>query len=68
MTSVRSIIPWLLGALLSILAGILSWNAWKEWKHAAEVVAHDLQGHILVWLLVLAVLALGAFAIYVIVR
>ncbi len=68
MIYVRPIIPWLLGALLSILAGILSWNVWKGWKHAAEIVAHDLQWSLLVSLLVLAILALGAFAIYVIVR
>ncbi len=68
MTSVRSIIPWLFGALLSILAGILGWNAWKGWKHAAEIVVHDLQGNLLVWLLVFAMFALGIFIIYVIVR
>ena len=68
MTSVRSIIPWLFGALLSILAGILGWNAWKGWKHAAEIVVHDLQGNLLVWLLVFALFALGIFIIYVIVR
>ncbi len=68
MTSVRSIIPWLFGALLSILAGMLGWNAWKGWKHAAEIVVHDLQGNMLVWLLVFAMFALGIFIIYVIVR
>ncbi len=68
MTSVRSIIPWLFGALLSILAGILGWNAWNGWKHAAEIVVHDLQGNLLVWLLVFALFALGIFIIYVIVR
>ncbi len=68
MTSVRPFIPWLFGALLSILAGILGWNAWKGWKHTAELVAHDLQWQVLVWLLILAVLALGIFIIYVIVR
>ncbi len=68
MTSVRSIIPWLLGTLLSILAGILGWNAWKGWKHAAEIVVHDLQGNMLVWLLVFAMFALGIFVIYVIAR
>ncbi len=68
MTSVRSIIPWLFGALLSILAGMLGWNAWKGWKHAAEIVVHDLQGNLLVWLLVFAMFALGIFVIYVIAR
>ncbi len=68
MISVRSIIPWLFGALLSILAGMLGWNAWKGWKHAAEIVVHDLQGNMLVWLLVFALFALGIFIIYVIVR
>ncbi len=68
MAFVRSFIPWLFGALLSILAGILGWNVWKGWKHAAEIVARDLQGKMLVWLLILATLALGIFIIYVIAR
>ncbi len=68
MTFVRSIIPWLLVTLLSVLTGILSWNIWKGWKHTAEVVAHDLQWNVLVWLLIVAVLALGIFIIYVLAR
>ena len=68
MTSVRLIIPWLLGALLSILVGILSWSTWRSWKDAVENVAHDLQWNILVWLLALALFALGGFIIYVIAR
>ncbi len=68
MISVRSIIPGLLGALLSILVGILSWSTWKGWRHTSENVAHDLQESTLAWLLALAAIAVGIFVIYVMAR
>ena len=68
MISVRSIIPWLLSALLGILVGILSWSTWRGWRDAAENVAHDLQGGTLVWLLALAAVTGGIFVIYVMAR
>ena len=68
MISIRSLIPWLLGALLGILVGILSWSTWRGGRHAAENVAHDLQWRTLVWLLALAAVTGGIFVIYVIAR
>ena len=67
-TSVRSIIPWLLGVLLSILVGILSWSSWRGWRQAAENEAHDLQWNTLVWLLALAAITVGVFVIYLMAR
>ncbi len=68
MISVRSIIPWLFGALLSILVGILSWSTWRGWKQMSENVAHDLQWSTLVWLLALAAITAGIFIIYAMAR
>ncbi len=68
MTSVRSIIPWLLGALLSMLVGILSWSTWRGWRDAAKNVVPDLQWRTLIWLLALAAVAVGIFVIYVMAR
>ncbi len=68
MTFVRSFIPWLLGALLSILVGILSWSTWRGWRDVAGNVAHDLQWRTLVWLLALAAITVGIFVIYVMAR
>ncbi len=68
MASVRSIIPWLLGVLLSTLVGILSWSTWRGWRQASENVAHDLQWSTLVWLLALAAITTGVFLIYVMAR
>jgi hypothetical protein len=68
MIAVRSIIPWLLGALLGILVGILSWSTWRGWRHAPENAAHDLQWSTFVWLLALAAVTGGIFVIYVMAR
>lgn len=68
MSSIRSIIPWLLGALLGILAGILGWSTWRGWRHVSENAAHDLQRSTFVWLLALAAVTGGIFVIYVMAR
>lgn len=68
MTSVRSIIPWLLGALFIILVGILGWSAWRGWRDVAGNLVHDLQWRTLAWLLALAAITVGIFVIYVMAR
>jgi hypothetical protein len=60
--------PGLLGALVGVLLSVIAWNIWKTRDQAISSTLFDVQGNLLLWLLILAAFALGAFVTYLLLR
>lgn len=66
--SIVQIVPGLMGALIGVLFSVLVWSIWKMRGRSSSRAALDAQTNLLLWLLVLAAFALGAFVTYVLLR
>jgi hypothetical protein len=66
--SLVQVVPWLLGVVVGVLLSVIVWSIWKTRDHAISSTLLDVQGNLLLWLLILAAFALGVFVTYLLLR